>query len=99
MVVTNIEVWTYLLRVYRERPPTLAIRAVTDLHLPCRVLVERTEDSPALAAIKFDVLQLGKDTSATSNNSSNADKLVQIGPAKLTERGGRRKVSDADMHL
>ena len=99
MEVTNIEVLTYLLRVHRERPPTLAIRAVTDLHLPCRVLVERTKDSPALAAVELDVLQLWEDTSATSDNSSNADKLVQIGPAKLTERGGRRKVSDADMHL
>ena len=78
MVVTNIEVWTYLLRVHRERPPTLAIRAVTDPNFSGRILIEGAKDGTTLATVEFDILELRENASASCDDTRNTQEGVKM---------------------
>lgn len=77
---------THLLRVDRERTFTLAVRTITDLHFLGCILVKRTQNSTALATVKFHILQLRENPGTTSNNTRDPDEIIQVRAAEVTKR-------------
>lgn len=53
----------------------------------------------AAAAVKLDVLELGKDAAPAGDDALDADEAVEVRLAEVAERRGRRQVGDADVNL
>jgi hypothetical protein len=91
------ELETNLFRVHCEGTFTFAIRAVADFDFLRRVLVERTQDSATLPAVKFDILELREYTRSPGHNTRHTDKVIEVGTTQVTERRTQWQVGDADV--
>jgi hypothetical protein len=61
--------------------------------------LERTQSLPTLATVKFDILELGEDTTPTSDNTANSYKAVEMRLTQLSKSVVDRQVEDADVNL
>jgi hypothetical protein len=86
-----------LFRVDRERAFTFTIRTVADLDLLRGVLIEWTQDSSALSAVEFDVLELREHTGAPGHDASDTNEVIQVARTEVAERRAQWQVSNPDM--
>lgn len=53
----------------------------------------------ALAAVKFDVFELGEDAGPTSDDASNADEAVEVVLTEVAEGEGGGELGNSDVNL
>src|SRR5690242_4831130 len=61
--------------------------------------MERTQCCSALCTVELDVLELGKDATTASNNSTDTDQTIQVRLTKLAQRVLNGYICDSDMDL
>ena len=89
----------YLLRVDRERALALAVRAIANLDLSRRVLVEGAQYGTALLAVELDILELREHAAAPCDDARNAYELVELGAAQIAKGDRQWDLRDADVDL
>lgn len=90
---------THLFRVDSEGTFVLAVGTERHPNLFVRILMERTQNGAALAAIELDVLQLREDTRSTGHHSLDANELIEMRPAKVAEFANVGVVGDANVNF
>jgi len=96
-IITSV--WTYLIRVHRERTLAFTVRTEANPELLVVVLMEGTDGCTTFGTVKLDVFQLGEHTSATSDNTGDSNEIVKMGPTQVAEGHAEGKVGDAYMHV
>jgi len=76
---------THLLRIDGERATTLAVGAERDADLLHRVLVVRSVDVSATAAVELDVLELREDAAPAGDDALDADEAVEVRLAEVAQ--------------
>lgn len=77
--------FTDLFGVDGKWPLALAIDAIANPHLPCCILVERSQDSPAFLAVEFNVFELREDATTPGYHTSHPDEVVEIRATEVAE--------------
>lgn len=88
-----------LLGIHRERSSTFAVGAKGDFHLLGRILEKRTERGPTLAAVEFDILQLGKHPGPPRHHPRDPDETVQVALPQIPQGQAGRQFGDPDVDL
>ena len=83
-VTLHVNTYTNLFGIDGKRALALAVRTVTDFHLLRRILVEWAQNRSAFPTVEFNVLQLWKYASASRHDAGHANKIIEVGSAKIT---------------
>jgi hypothetical protein len=90
---------TNLLRIDSERTFGFTVLTNINFDLLLCVLIERSQYSTALPAIKLDIFKLRENTAAPSDDSRDTDEIVEIRSTKVAECRGGRELGDANVNF
>ena len=88
-----------MLRIHRERSLALAVRAIADLDLTRRVLVEGTQYGTTLLAVELDILKLREHAATPCYDARNAYQLVELSTSQIAKGDRQWDLRDADVDL